>query len=123
MNRALLAGRLTRDPEMRTLASGKNITTFSLETEEALPQGGGLSREYHAIVVWDRLAEVCFEYLAKGSLVAVDGRIATRSWDDDRGARHWKTEVVASHVELLHGSRRVAYTAEVSGSPREEVSK
>src|SRR5436190_7525099 len=61
---------------------------------------------------WDRLAQTCGEFLGKGQQVAIEGRIQTRSWDDDRGQRHWKTEVVASHVEMLSGRRKKDYAAE-----------
>ena len=60
-------------------------------------------------MTWDRLAQTCGEFLGKGQQVAVEGRLQTRSWDDDRGARHWKTEVVANHVEMLSGRRKKDY--------------
>ncbi|MEK6720318.1 MAG: single-stranded DNA-binding protein [Chloroflexota bacterium] len=111
MNKVLLTGRLTRDPEMRSLASGKTVTQFSLATNEYA--GAGKERaEYHNIVTWDRLAEICGRYLGKGQQVALEGRIQTRSWDDDRGLRHWKTEVVAGSVEMLSGRRKKDYAAE-----------
>lgn len=111
MNRVLLTGRLTRDPEMRALASGKNVTTFGMATNEYV--GGGKEKaEYHAVVAWDRLAEVCATYLGKGMRVAVEGRLQTRQWDDDHGSRHWKTEIVASTVEMLSGRRKRDLAAE-----------
>ena len=111
MNRVLLTGRLTRDPEMRGLASGKNVTTFTVASNEFL--GGGKEKaEYHAVVTWDRLAEIAGRYLGKGQQVAIEGRLQTRSWDDERGARHWKTEIVASHVEMLSGRRKKDYEAQ-----------
>jgi single-strand DNA-binding protein len=64
------------------------------------------------VVTWDRLAEICGQYLGKGQQVAIEGRIQTRSWDDDRGQRHWKTEVVASNVEMLSGRKKKDYEAE-----------
>ena len=74
MNKVLLAGRLTRDPEMRALASGKHVTQFSVATTEYA--GNGKERpEYHNLVVWDRLAEVCGRYLGKGQQVAIEGRV------------------------------------------------
>ena len=111
MNRVLLTGRLTRDPEMRSLASGKNVTTFTVATNEFLGHGREKA-EYHPVVTWDRLAEIAGTYLGKGQQVAVEGRLQTRSWDDERGARHWKTEVVASHVEMLSGRRKKDYEAQ-----------
>jgi single-strand DNA-binding protein len=111
VNRVLLTGRLTRDPEMRGLASGKNVTTFTVASNEFI--GGGKEKaEYHAVVTWDRLAEIAGRYLGKGQQVAIEGRLQTRSWDDERGARHWKTEVVASHVEMLSGRRKKDYEAQ-----------
>ena len=111
MNRVLLTGRLTRDPEMRSLASGKNVTTFTVASNEFI--GGGKEKsEYHPVVAWDRLAEIAGRYLGKGQQVAIEGRLQTRSWDDDKGARHWKTEIVASHVEMLSGRKKKDYEAQ-----------
>lgn len=113
MNKVLLTGRLTRDPELRALASGKSVCQFSVATNEYA--GGGKEKsEYHTIVAWDRLAEICGRYLGKGQQVALEGRIQTRTWDDDRGQRHWKTEIVAGHVELLSGRTKKDYAAEVA---------
>ena len=111
MNKVLLTGRLTRDPELRSLASGSAVATFAVATNEF--RGNGKERaEYHNVVVWDRLAQVCGQYLGKGQQVAIEGRLQTRQWDDDRGARHWKTEVVATSVEMLSGRRKRDYEAE-----------
>ena len=111
MNKVLLTGRLTRDPELRALASGSNVTTFAVATNEY--RGNGKERaEYHNVVVWDRLAQVCGQYLGKGQQVAIEGRLQTRQWEDDRGTRHWKTEVVATSVEMLSGRRKRDYEAE-----------
>ena len=111
MNKVLLTGRLTRDPEMRSLSSGKTVTQFSIATNEYIGQGKEKA-EYHNIVTWDRLAQTCGEFLGKGQQVAIEGRLQTRSWDDDRGVRHWKTEIVANHVEMLSGRRKKDYAAE-----------
>ena len=111
MNKVFLTGRLTRDPEMRSLASGKNVTTFTVASNEYL-SGGREKAEYSNVVTWDRLAEIAGTYLGKGQQVAVEGRLQTRSWDDERGTRHWKTEVVASHVEMLSGRRKKDYEAQ-----------
>jgi single-strand DNA-binding protein len=111
VNKVVLTGRLTRDPEMRSLASGKNVTTFTVATNEFLGAGKEKS-EYHPVVTWDRLAEIAGRYLGKGQQVAIEGRLQTRSWDDDKGSRHWKTEVVASHVEMLSGRGKKDYEAQ-----------
>lgn len=118
MNKVLITGRLTRDPEMRSLASGRHVTTFSVATNEYA--GPGKERaEYHNVVTWERLAEVCGRYLGKGMTVAIEGRIQTRTWDDDQGKRHWKTEVVASNVEMLSGRTKKDYAAELAADALE----
>ena len=122
MNKVLLAGRLTHDPEMRALASGKHVTQFSVATNEYA--GNGKERpEYHNIVTWDRLAEICGRYLGKGQQVAIEGRIQTRTWDDDKGARHWKTEIVAGSVEMLSGRKKKDYAAESSAELHEAAAE
>jgi len=110
MNRVLLTGRLTRDPEMRSLASGKTVTQFSVATNDY--RSGQEKAEYHTIVTWDRLAEICAQYLGKGQMVAVEGRLQTRQWEDDKKLRHWRTEIVAGSVEMLSGRRKKDYAAE-----------
>ncbi len=110
MNRVLLTGRLTRDPEVRSLASGKTVTQFSVATNDY--RGGAEKAEYHNVVTWDRLAEICGQYLGKGQLVAIEGRLQTRQWEDDHKLRHWKTEVVAASVEMLSGRRKKDYAVE-----------
>jgi single-strand DNA-binding protein len=110
MNRVLLTGRLTRDPELRTLASGKTVTQFSVATNDY--RSGAEKAEYHNIVTWDRLAEICGQYLGKGQLVALEGRLQTRQWEDDKKIRHWKTEIVASSLEMLSGRKKNDYAAE-----------
>ncbi|MGH2466509.1 MAG: single-stranded DNA-binding protein [Candidatus Limnocylindrales bacterium] len=110
MNRVLLTGRLTRDPEVRSLASGKTVTQFSIATNDY--RGGSEKAEYHSVVTWDRLAEICGQYLGKGQLVALEGRLQTRQWEDATKQRHWKTEIVAGSVEMLSGRRKKDYAAE-----------
>ncbi len=111
MNKVLLTGRLVRDPELRSLASGSSVATFSVATSEY--RGNGKEHaEFHNVVVWDRLAQVCGQYLGKGQQVAVEGRLQTRQWEDDRGMRHWKTEVVAMSVEMLSGRKKRDYQAD-----------
>ena len=110
MNQVTLTGRLTRDPEVRKLASGKTVTQFGIATNDY--RGGSEHSEYHTIVTWDRLAEICGQYLGKGQLVSIGGRIQTRQWEDDEKKRHWKTEIVASTVEMLSGKQKKDYAAE-----------
>ena len=95
---------------MRVVSNGKNVTQFSIAINEY--RGGQEKAEFHNVVTWDRLAEIAGTYLGKGQQVAIEGRLQTRSWDDERGQRHWKTEVVASHVEMLSGRRKKDYEAQ-----------
>jgi single-strand DNA-binding protein len=110
MNQVLLTGRLTRDPEVRKLTSGKTVTQFGIATNDY--RGGSEHSEYHTIVTWDRLAEICGQYLGKGQLVSISGRIQTRQWQDTDQKRHWKTEIVANTVEMLSGKKKKDYAAE-----------
>src|SRR5947207_11694501 len=97
---------------MRSLASGKNVTQFGIATNEYAANGKERA-EYHNVVTWDRLAEICGQYLGKGQQVAIEGRLQTRSWDDDRGHRQCVVVPVqfAAELPLLrcgHGSDRLA---------------
>jgi single-strand DNA-binding protein len=113
MNKVLLIGRMTRVPELRALASGKSVTTFAVTTNEHVGNGSEKA-EHHAIVAWDQLAQVCAQYLGKGALVAVEGKLQTRQWDDELGHRHWKTEAVASSIEMLSGRQKRDYAAQAA---------
>ena len=123
MNKVLLVGRLTRDPELRTLPSGKHVTTFSLATNEYRGANAGERTEYHALVAWDRLAEICGQFLGKGQLVDVEGRLQTRHWDDDAGKRHWKTEVVVNSLEMLSGRGKKEYAKEAQAAQDESAAQ
>ncbi len=116
MNKVLLVGRLTRDPELRTLPSGKHVANFTIATNEYRGTGAEERTEYHAIVAWDRLAEICGQFLGKGQLVDLEGRLQTRQWDDDAGKRHWRTEVVANSLEMLSGRGKKEYAKEAQAA-------
>ena len=115
MNKVMLVGRLTRDAELRTLPSGKPVANFTIATNEFRGNGAGERTEYHSLVAWDRLAEICGQFLSKGQLVDVEGRLQTRQWDDDGGVRHWKTEVVVNSLEMLSGRGKKEYAREAQG--------
>ena len=94
-----------------TLVRSATLTTFTIATNE-FGGGGGERTEYHPCVAWDRLAEICGQFLSKGRLVDVEGRLQTRQWDDDAGKRHWKTEVVVASLEMLSGRSKKEYAKE-----------
>jgi len=121
MNKVMLVGRLTRDPELRTLPSGKPLATFVVATNEFRGGGGGERTEYHNVIAWDRLAEICGQFLSKGQLVDIEGRLQTRQWDDDAGIRHWKTEVVSAGLEMLSGRGKKEYAKEVQSAAADEA--
>lgn len=102
LNKALIAGNLTRDPELRALPSGAQVCTFSVATNRVWYNQDKQKQEaveYHNIVVFGRQAETCAQYLKKGSGVLVEGRLQTRSWEKD-GAKQYRTEIVADRVQF-----------------------
>lgn len=106
LNRVLLIGNLTRDPELRYTPQGNAVCTFGLATNRSWTTEDGQRKEdteFHTIVVWNRLAEVCAEYLAKGRQAFIEGRLSTREWEGQDGVKRRVTEVVASEVIFLGG--------------------
>ena len=115
MNLVVLIGRLTRDPELKYLANtGTPVATFSLavnrelskEKKQEMESKGQPTADFINIVVWGKQAENCANYLTKGSLVAVQGRIQTRSYEAKDGTRRYVTEIIASQVEFLERKER-----------------
>ena len=102
LNRIIIVGRLTADPEARLTTDGLPLTKFRLAVSR--PTGGENEVDFIDIVAWRRLAEVCGEYLKKGRLVLVEGRIQNRSFEDQSGQRKWVTEVVAKNMTMLDSS-------------------
>jgi len=105
LNKVLLIGNVGRDPEMRYLQSGEPVTTFSVATNRRWTAGDGQPREeteWHNVVAWRKLAEQCNEYLNKGRKVYIEGRLQTRSWDDQAtGQKRFRTEVIADRMVML----------------------
>ena len=102
LNKIILIGRLTRDPELRYTPSGTAVARFTLSVDRSRPnQQGEREADFIDIVVWSKLAETCANYLGKGRLVAVDGRLQIRSYDDSQGIRRKAAEVVAENVRFL----------------------
>lgn len=107
VNKVILIGRLGKDPEMRYTSSGTAVVNFSMATNHFMKDQDGNNTdttEWHQVVAFGRTAEVAGEYLNKGKLVYIEGRLQTRSWDDQNGQKRYKTEVVCSNLQLL-GSR------------------
>ena len=101
----MIIGNLTRDPEVKTLSSGQTVANFGVATNLIWKdsQTGEQKKlvEFHNIVAWRRLGEICGQYLKKGSKVYIDGRLQTRSWDDQNGTKRYRTEIVAENMIML----------------------
>ncbi|MEK7530751.1 MAG: single-stranded DNA-binding protein [Patescibacteria group bacterium] len=102
LNKAIIAGNLTRDPELKALPSGSQVASFGVATNSVWKDKNGEKKEqteFHNIVVFGRQAETCGQYLKKGQQVLVEGRIQTRNWDKD-GVKQYRTEIVADRVQF-----------------------
>jgi single-strand DNA-binding protein len=110
VNKVILVGRLGRDPEIRYTPSGAAVANFSIATsDEWRDKESGEKQEkteWHRIVAWRRLGEICGEYLRKGSQVYIEGKLQTRSWEDRDGNTRYTTEVVAQTMQMLDSSAR-----------------
>lgn len=125
VNKAIVVGRLGRDPEMRYTPSGQPVANFSVATDETWSSKDGEKQtrtEWHRIVVWGRLAEICNEYLKKGRLVYIEGRLQTRDWEDRDGNKRSTTEIVATDMKMLGGPGDNRMGPEASSSSRETSS-
>jgi len=119
-NRVLLIGNLTRDPELRYIPSGQAVTTFTVAVNRTYAAATGEKKEetsFIRIVVWGKRAEVCHEYLRKGSPVFVEGRIQSRSWDAPDGTKRSTVEVVAQSVQFLGRREPAAMEPPAAGMP------
>ena len=103
LNKVIIAGNLTRDPELRQIPSGQSVCSFGVATNRFYKDSLGQKQkqaEFHNVVAWGRQAEIINQYLRKGSIVLVEGRLQTRSWQDQQGAKHSKTEIIAEQIQL-----------------------
>jgi single-strand DNA-binding protein len=104
LNKVILIGNLTRDPELKAIASGNKVCTFGLATNRVYKDSNGVKQEktdYHNIVVWGRTAENVATYMKKGNQILVEGRIETRSWDDPAtNSKKYRTEIIADTIQF-----------------------
>lgn len=106
VNKVILIGNLGKDPEVRFTPSGAAVANFNIATNESWTDKSGQKQErteWHRIVVWGKLAELCGEYLKKGRQCYVEGRLQTRDWTDKEGKKNYTTEIVAQTVQFLGG--------------------
>lgn len=109
LNKVMLIGHLGSDPELRVIPSGQSVANFTLATNESYKDSSGNLQErteWHRIVAWGRLAEICQQYLKKGRQVYIEGKLQTRSWDDTKtGDKRYATEIVCSDMQMLGSAR------------------
>lgn len=104
LNKVMLIGRVTKDPEVRALQSGQSVATFSVATNRQWKDAQGQKQEkaeFHNIVAWRKLAEIIQQYVKKGMRLYVEGRMETRSWEDPQGQKKYRTEVVLDNMIML----------------------
>src|SRR5712692_1132847 len=125
VNKVILIGNLGKDPELRTTPQGTSLARFSVATKTIWKDASGAKQErteWHDVVAWERLAQICGEYLHKGKQVYVEGSLQTRSWEDQNGQKRYKTEVKANNVVMLSPrdpSRAPGAAAGAANAPRE----
>jgi len=106
VNKVIVVGRLGADPEIKTITGGQTVARLSVATSENWTDKQGQKQErteWHRVVVWGKLAELCGKYLSKGRQVYLEGRLQTRSWEDPQGQKKYTTEIVANTVQFLGG--------------------
>lgn len=122
LNKVLIIGRLGRDPEMRYTPSGRPVTTFTVASSRTWNTSEGGRRtetEWFNVVAWSNLAEICKQYLSKGSLVYIEGRLQTRHWEDQDGNKRSSTEIVANEMIMLD-DRRDSGAEDMDGDEEDE---
>jgi single-strand DNA-binding protein len=118
INRVVLIGRLTRDPELRTTSTGKNVVEFSIAVNKRIKPQEGADADFFRIKAWGQTADYVNNYISKGRLVGVDGRLETRKWTDQNGANRETIEIVADNVNALDRPREEGGAPATSGGGR-----
>ena len=124
INKVMLIGNLGSDPELRFTPNGVQVANFSLATTESWTDKSGERQEraeWHRIVLWRRLAEIAGQYLKKGSKIYIEGKLQTRSWEDQNGQKRYTTEVVANSMEMLDGGQATVAEVDMAYNAREDV--
>lgn len=115
VNKVILIGNITRDPEIKTTPTGQTIATFGLATNREWTTSARERKslaEFHSIVVWGKLAEICHQLIKKGQMVYIEGYLKTRSWDNENGTKSFRTEIVADDMILLDRPKREGHEEE-----------
>lgn len=117
VNKVIIIGRLGQDPEVRYTSNGGAVANFSMATSESWNDKGGQKQEkteWHRIVVWGKLAELCGQYLSKGRQAFIEGRLQTREWTDKDGHKRYTTEIIAQNVQFLGSPSEKSNSASTS---------
>ncbi|MFA6215527.1 MAG: single-stranded DNA-binding protein [Patescibacteria group bacterium] len=122
LNKAMIIGNLTKDPDIRTTPSGQTVTSFSVATNLIWTDANGEKQkkaEFHNIVAWRKLGEICGQYLHKGNKVYIEGRLQTRDWEGSDGVKRYRTEIVADNMIMLDtkGTAQAAGSTPFSSKP------
>lgn len=123
VNLAIIMGNLTRDPELRYTPNGQAVASFAVATNRSWKDANGDKKEeveFHEIVVWGKLAELCSQYLTKGRKVHIMGRLQTRSWEGTDGAKRQKTEIVAQDIAFVDSRKDTGDFSEVNLAEKSE---
>jgi len=120
LNKVMIIGNLTRDPEVRTTPSGQTVASFALATNLAWTDASGQKQEkaeFHNVVAWRKLADICGQYLKKGKPVYIEGRLQTRDWTGQDGVKRYRTEIVADNMIMLGSSGGGGNYGQTSSAP------
>ena len=123
VNKVILVGRIGRNPEIKYLQSGAPVANFSLATSETWKDKSGAKQErteWINVIAWNRLAEICGEYVTKGMTVFIEGKLQTRSWEDKNGGKRQTTEIVAETIKMLGGGKPKESNQDSGGTPPAE---
>ena len=120
VNKVILVGRLGQDPEVRFTQGGTAVANLSIATDETWKDQSGERQqrtEWHRVVAWSKLADICGQYLSKGRLVYIEGRLQTRSWEDREGNKRYTTEIRADNMVMLGGRSEEGQAAPAAAQP------
>ena len=126
LNKAMIIGNLTRDPETRTTPSGQTVTNFGVATNFIWTDASGEKQkkvEFHNIVAWRKLAEICAQYLHKGNKVYIEGRLQTRDWEGQDGVKRYRTEIIAENMIMLDTKGAATGRSETPPAPTSDYSQ
>lgn len=124
LNKAMIIGNVTRDPELKSTPSGQNVVSFGVATNLVWTDQSGQQQkktEFHNIIAWRKLAEICAKYLHRGSKVYLEGRLQTTDWTGNDGVKRYRTEIVAENMIMLDSKGAAPGSAPISGPNNETV--